>query len=201
MRENVLNLEVVLADGKVIRTAGSSRARKTSAGYNLTNLFIVGLLSLLADQKRKLTFYYYYLWCLQGSEGTLGVITQVTLKLHPVPQFVNVAICNFSSVKDAVEAVIDVRRTGVPIARVEFLDDSMMAAVNSYSHTNFDVTPGNLFFEFHGSSSTEVSEQVDIVSSIAQDHNRTMWRWATEPEERAKLWQARHNGKILSSQI
>ena len=203
MRENVLNLEVVLPDATVIRTAGSSRARKTSAGYNLTNLFVVRNISMIVQivhivspnspAKKKKT--------LQGSEGTLGIITKATLKLHPTPQCVSVAICTFNSVKDAVETVIDVRRTGVPIARVEFLDDSMLAAVNSYSHTNYEVTAGALFFEFHGLSDEEIAHQVEVVSAIAQDHNKVDWKWATEPEDRATLWQARHNAYYAAKKL
>lgn len=131
----------------------------------------------------------------------MGIITKATLKLHPIPQVVNVAICNFNSVKDAVEAVIDVRRTGIPVARVEFLDDSMMQAVNSYSHMDYDVSPGNLFFEFHGSSENEVSEQVEQVSSIVREHQSLSWRWATEAADRTKLWQARHNAYYAAKNL
>ncbi|KAL3171811.1 hypothetical protein MRX96_001452 [Rhipicephalus microplus] len=144
MRENVLNLEVVLPDGTVIYTAGKGRrTRKTSAGYNLTNLFV-------------------------GSEGTLGIITQATLRLHSAPQVVVAAVVPFPTTTAAVEAVVQTLQCNVPVARIEFLDEHTITACNKYSKTDYKVTP-TLFLEFHGSSDEAVREQVDIVAAAKED--------------------------------
>ncbi|XP_077516883.1 putative D-lactate dehydrogenase, mitochondrial [Amblyomma americanum] len=167
MRENVLNLEVVLPDGTVVNTAGKGRrTRKTSAGYNMTNLFV-------------------------GSEGTLGIITQATLRLSTAPQVVVAAVCPFPTVTAAIEAVVQTLQCSVPVARIEFLDDATIKACNSYNKTDFKETP-TLFLEFHGSSEQAVREQVDTVTELAQANGATELQWAREPEERNRLWKARH---------
>src|SRR6516165_7482153 len=164
MRENVLALAVVLADGRVIRTA--RRARKSAAGYDLTRLFI-------------------------GSEGTLGIITEVTVRLYGIPEAISAAVCAFPAIEDAVNTVILTIQNGVPVARIELLDEAQMTAINKYSKLNHKVAP-TLFFEFHGSTAG-VAEQVETVKSIAADYGGNDFRWATTPEERSKLWQARHD--------
>jgi D-lactate dehydrogenase (cytochrome) len=164
MRENVLSLTVVLADGRVIRTA--RRARKSAAGYDLTRLFV-------------------------GSEGTLGVITEVTLRLYGIPEAVMSAVCQFPSVESAVNTVIIAIQAGVPIARVELLDEVCMAAANAYSNLDYAVAP-TLFFEFHGTKQG-VEEQVAQVKEFARDNGGTEFRWAETLEASNKLWQARHN--------
>ncbi|KAH6935636.1 hypothetical protein HPB50_007209 [Hyalomma asiaticum] len=167
MRENVLNLEVVLPDGTVVHTAGKGRrTRKTSAGYNMTNLFV-------------------------GSEGTLGIITQATLRLHSAPQVIVAAAVPFATTTAAVEAVVQTLQCNVPVARIEFLDENTMVACNKYNKTDYKVAP-TLFLEFHGSSDQAVREQVDMVTDIAQSNGATEMEWAREPEERSKLWKARH---------
>ena len=164
MRENVLSLTVVLPDGKVIRTA--RRARKSAAGYDLTRLFV-------------------------GAEGTLGVITEITLRLHGIPEAISAAVCPFPTIEDAVDTVIQTIQAGVPVARIELLDDIQIDAVNRYSKTNYKVAP-TLFFEFHGTP-TGVADQTDVVKGIAADHGGVQFHWTTSPEERSKLWQARHD--------
>jgi D-lactate dehydrogenase (cytochrome) len=164
MRENVLALTVVLADGRVIRTA--RRARKSAAGYDLTRLFV-------------------------GSEGTLGVITEVTLRLYGIPEAIMAAVCPFPSVEAAVEAVVATIQAGVPIARIELLDGLTMDAVNKYAKLDYAVAP-TLFFEFHGTP-RGVEEQVAQVKEFAGERGGTEFRWATLAEERSKLWQARHD--------
>jgi D-lactate dehydrogenase (cytochrome) len=164
MRDNVLSLEVVTADGRVVRTA--RRARKSSAGYDLTRLFV-------------------------GSEGTLGVITQVTLRLYGIPEAVLAAVCPFPSVAAAVDTVVATIQSGVPIGRVELLDPFAMSAVNRHGKLDYPVAP-TLFFEFHGTKGG-VAEQVAIVKELAAAQGGTEFRWAASPEERNKLWQARHN--------
>lgn len=164
MRENVLALTVVLADGRIIRTA--RRARKSAAGYDLTRLFV-------------------------GSEGTLGVITEVTLKLYGIPEAILSAVCPFPGVAEAVNTVIQTIQTGVPIARIEFLDDNQIRAVNSFSKTSYAEVP-TLFFEFHGSDAG-VAEQVEMVQAIAAEHGGTDFQWARSTEDRERLWHARHN--------
>ena len=163
MRENVLGLTVVLADGRVIRTGG--RARKSSAGYDLTKLFL-------------------------GSEGTLGVITEIVIKLHGIPEAISAAVCSFPSLKDAVDAVTLTVQMGVGVARAELLDEVQMDAVNQFSDFSYPVQP-TLFFEFHGSPAG-VEEQANTVAEIASDLGATDFEWATMAEDRTKLWTARH---------
>jgi D-lactate dehydrogenase (cytochrome) len=165
MRETVLGLTVVLADGRVIRTGG--RARKSSAGYDLTRLFV-------------------------GSEGTLGVITEITVRLHGLPEAVAAAVCGFASMDGAVRTVITTMQLGIPVARIELLDEAQMDAVNRYSRLDYAVAP-TLLFEFHGISQASVSEQATAVQEIAAEHGGAGFRWADAPEDRGRLWQARHN--------
>ena len=164
MRENVLGLTVVLADGRVIRTGG--RARKSAAGYDLTRLFV-------------------------GSEGTLGVITEIGLRLHGIPEAISAAVCGFATLAGAVDTVIMTIQSGIPVARIELLDEVQMDAVNRYSKLDYPVQP-TLFFEFHGSEAG-VAEQVERVGEIAGDNGGGDFRWATRPEDRSTLWQARHD--------
>ncbi len=163
MRENVLGLSVVLADGRVVRTGG--RARKSSAGYDLTRLFV-------------------------GSEGTLGVITEIQLRLHGVPEAISAAVTSFETLAGAVETVIATIQFGVSVARAELLDDVQMDAVNRYSGLDYPVRP-TLFFEFHGSEAG-VAEQSEAVAEIARQCGGGEFSWATRPEDRSRLWQARH---------
>jgi len=164
MRENVLGLTVVLADGRVIRTGG--RARKSAAGYDLTRLFV-------------------------GSEGTLGVITEIGLRLHGIPEAISAAVCGFATLAGAVDTVIMTIQCGIPVARIELLDEVQMDAVNRHSNLDYPVRP-TLFFEFHGSEAA-VAEQVERVGEIAADNGGGDFRWATRPEDRSTLWQARHD--------
>jgi D-lactate dehydrogenase (cytochrome) len=164
MREAVLGLTVVLADGRVIRTG--SRARKSAAGYDLTRLLV-------------------------GSEGTLGVITEVTLRLHGIPEEVSVAVCAFPTIGDAVNTAILTIQTGVPVARIELLDAVQMAAVNRYSRLDYAEAP-TLFFEFHGTAAGVV-EQAEQTGAIAAELGGTDFQWATRQEDRSRLWQARHD--------
>ena len=164
MRENVLSLTVVLADGRVIRTA--RRARKSSAGYDLTRLFV-------------------------GSEGTLGVITEVTLRLYGIPEAVSAAVCAFPTVDDAVKTVIFTIQSGVPVARIELLDELTMGAVNKYANLDYRVAP-TLFFEFHGSEAG-VAEQAETVQALAGEFGGGGFEWAIQTEDRNRLWQARHD--------
>ena len=164
MRDNVLSLKVVLPDGRVIRTA--SRARKSAAGYDLTRLFL-------------------------GSEGTLGVITEVTLRLHGVPAAISSAVCSFPTVEEAVRVVIKTIQAGVPVARIELADAVQMDAINRYSKLDLPVAP-TLWLEFHGTE-TSVAEQAKMVQMIASEHGGAGFSWATEPDDREKLWRARHN--------
>ncbi|MEG8016235.1 FAD-binding oxidoreductase [Sphingomonas sp. 22R3R2A-7] len=163
MREAVLSLTVVTPDGKVITTA--RRARKSAAGYDLTRLYV-------------------------GSEGTLGIITEVTLRLHPIPETISSAVCGFESLEGAITTVVQAIQVGVPLARVEILDDMQIRAVNAWSKLGLpEVT--TLFFEFHGSPNG-VAEQVEMVSALAADNGGGDFAWSNLPEERAKLWKARH---------
>jgi D-lactate dehydrogenase (cytochrome) len=164
MRENVLSLTVVLADGRVIRTA--RRARKSAAGYDLTRLFV-------------------------GSEGTLGVITEVTVRLYGIPEAISAAVCAFPTIDAAVDTVILTIQSGVPVARIELLDEAQIDAINKYSKLDHRVAP-TLFFEFHGTTAG-VAEQVETVKAVAGEHGGDDFRWATTPEARSKLWQARHD--------
>jgi D-lactate dehydrogenase (cytochrome) len=163
MKENVLALEVVTASGEVIRTG--TRARKSSAGYDLTRLFV-------------------------GSEGTLGVFTEITLKLYPLPEAVSAAICHFPSVDAAVQTTIQLIQMGVPIARCELLDANAVRAVNMHDKLTLREAP-MLLMEFHGSEAG-VKEQAEIVQELASEQGGEGFQWATTPEERTRLWTARH---------
>jgi D-lactate dehydrogenase (cytochrome) len=165
MRENVLGLSVVLADGRAITTG--TRARKSSAGYDLTHLFV-------------------------GSEGTLGIITGVTLRLHPVPEAVSAAVCAFGSLDGAVNAVIATIQLGIPVARIELLDEVQMDAVNRYSRSTYPVAP-TLFFEFHGDSDRHVDDHARAAEAVAAEHGGHAFVWATRLEDRERLWRARHD--------
>jgi len=164
MRENVLGLTVVLADGRIIRTGG--RARKSAAGYDLTRLFV-------------------------GSEGTLGVITEIQLRLQGIPEAISSAVCSFETLEGAVNTVILTIQSGIPVARIELLDEVQMDAVNRYAGFDYPVRP-TLFFEFHGTE-RGVAEQVEMVGAIAAEEGGGDFRWASRPEDRSKLWQARHD--------
>ena len=171
MRENVLGLEVVTSSGDVIRTG--TRARKSSAGYDLTRLMV-------------------------GSEGTLGVITEVTVKLYPLPEAISAAICSFPSIEAAVRTTIQVIQLGVPIARVELIDHNTVRMVNAHSKLTLREEP-LLLMEFHGSP-TGVKEQAELVQEIAADHGGNAFEWASTPEERTRLWAARHNAYFAAVQ-
>jgi D-lactate dehydrogenase (cytochrome) len=172
MRENVLALTVVTASGEVIRTG--TRARKSSAGYDLTRLMV-------------------------GSEGTLGVITEVTLKLHPLPESVAAAICSFDDASAAVDTVIDIIQMGVPIARCELMDANAVIAVNAHDKLGLAEKP-MLLMEFHGSAAS-VAEQAATVQELAGEHGGTAFQWATTPEERTRLWTARHHAFLSGLQM
>ena len=165
MRENVMGLTVVLADGRIIKTGG--RVRKSSTGYDLTRLFV-------------------------GSEGTLGVITEIQLRLHPIAEAISAAVCQFPTLGDAVEAVIAIMQAAIPVARIELLDDVQMGACIAYSKLEgFSAAP-TLFFEFHGTPAG-VAEQAAAAEAIAFDYHASGFQWATDPDTRAKLWRARHD--------
>jgi len=164
MRDNVLAMTVVLADGRIIRT--SRRARKSAAGYDLTRLFV-------------------------GSEGTLGVITEITLRLYGIPEAVSAAVCPFPDLHSAVATAIQTIQAGVPVARVELMDEVQMDAINKFSELDYPVQP-TLFFEFHGSHASVV-EQAETVEALADEHGAADFRWATRTEDRNQLWQARHD--------
>jgi D-lactate dehydrogenase (cytochrome) len=171
MRENVLALEVVTAAGEVIRTG--TRAKKSSAGYDLTRLMV-------------------------GSEGTLGVITEITVKLYPLPEAISAAICSFPSIEAAVRTTIQVIQLGVPIARVELIDVNTVRMVNAHSKLGLREEP-MLLMEFHGSP-TGVKEQAELVQEIASEHGGNAFEWASTPEERSRLWTARHNSYFAAVQ-
>jgi D-lactate dehydrogenase (cytochrome) len=164
MRENVLSLEVVLPDGRIIRTA--RRARKSAAGYDLTRLFV-------------------------GSEGTLGVITEITLRLYGIPEEISAAVVSFPDIESAVNSVILTIQSGVPIARIELLDDVQMDAINKHSGLDYPVQP-TLFMEFHGTAAG-VREQAEMVGEISREFGSGEFNWTTKTEDRNKLWQARHD--------
>ena len=183
MREAVLSLTVVMADGKIVKT--SSRARKSAAGYDLTRLFV-------------------------GSEGSLGIICEIALRLHAVPEAISAAVCAFSSLQGAVETVIQTIQMSVPIARVELLDAVAINAVNRYSGSSYPLLP-HLFLEFHGTDAW-VAEQAEIVNELATEHEGSNFTWALNTEDRNALWQARHdfayaaramrpNAKIFSTDV
>ena len=165
IRENVLGLTVVLSDGRVIRTGG--RVRKSAAGYDLTRLFI-------------------------GSEGTLGIITEIQLRLHGIPEASSAAVCQFPDLGSAVETVIAVMQAGIPVARIELLDDVQMQACIAYSKLEALTAAPTLFFEFHGTAAG-VQEQAVQAEEIAGSFGAAGFQWATDPAERARLWRARHD--------
>lgn len=164
MRENTLGATVVLPDGRIIKTG--TRARKSSAGYDLTRLFV-------------------------GSEGTLGIITELTVRLHPLPEAISSAVCAFPSIGAAVDTVIQTIQLGIPVARIEILDALSITAINRYSKTNLRETP-TLFFELHGSPAG-IAEQTKTLQAIAADQGGMDFEWANKAEDRSRLWQARHD--------
>ncbi|WP_042422014.1 FAD-binding oxidoreductase [Comamonas granuli] len=171
MRENVLALEVVMASGEAIRTG--TRAKKSSAGYDLTRLLV-------------------------GSEGTLGIMTELTIRLYPLPEAVSAAIGSFPSIEAAVRTVIQTIQLGVPIARCELIDQHAVRAVNRHSKLHLREEP-LLLMEFHGSPAS-VQEQAETVQALAQEQGGTAFEWATTPEERTRLWTARHNAYFAALQ-
>ena len=172
MRENVLALTVVLADGRIIKT--SRRARKSAAGYDLTRLFV-------------------------GAEGTLGIITEVTVKLYAIPEAMSAATCSFKDMTGAVDTVIQTLQSGIPIARSEALCATTMRAINAYSKTSFREQP-MLLLEFHGSEAG-VKEQAELVQEIARENGGMDFQWATKTEERTKMWSARHEAYFACLQL
>jgi D-lactate dehydrogenase (cytochrome) len=164
MRENVLSLTIVMADGKIVRTA--RRSRKSSAGYDLTRLMV-------------------------GSEGTLGIITEITLRLYGIPEATSAAVCSFDTLEGAVDTVIQTLQLGIPMARIELLDDVQMDAINKYSGLDYPVK-STLFLEFHGSDHT-VREQAEMVQELSSENGGGDFQFATSTEDRSKLWQARHD--------
>ncbi|MDP3701765.1 MAG: FAD-linked oxidase C-terminal domain-containing protein [Hylemonella sp.] len=171
MRENVMALEVVTASGEVIRTG--TRAKKSSAGYDLTRLMV-------------------------GSEGTLGVLTEITLRIYPLPEAISAAICSFPSIEAAVRSTIQIIQMGIPIARVELIDAHTVRMVNAHSKLGLREEP-MLLMEFHGSP-TGVKEQAEAVQEIASEHGGKAFEWAVTPEERTRLWTARHNAYFAAIQ-
>ena len=172
MRENVLGLTVVTAQGKIVKTG--TRAKKSSAGYDLTRLFV-------------------------GSEGTLGIITEITLKIYPQPEAISAAVCSFTNIANAVDTVIQAIQIGVPLARVEFVDENGVRALNRHDKLTLPEKP-LLLFEFHGSEQG-VKEQAELVQQIADEHGAIGFEWATRPEDRSRLWQARHNAYFALLQL
>jgi D-lactate dehydrogenase (cytochrome) len=172
MRENVLSLKVVMADGRIIQTA--RRSKKSSAGYDLTRLFV-------------------------GSEGTLGIITEVTVKLHPVQAAMSAAVCSFASIDGAAKTVIQTLQSGIPIARSELLCALTMKALNAHNKTKLREQP-TLLLEFHGTENGVV-EQAEMVQEIARENGGMDFQWATKPEERTKLWEARHQAYFACLQL
>ena len=172
MRENVLTLTVVLADGRVITT--SRRSRKSAAGYELTRLFV-------------------------GSEGTLGIITELTVRLYAVPEAMSAAVCSFQEIAGAVNTVIQTLQAGIPIARSEALCATTMKAINAYSKTSYREQP-TLFLEFHGTQAG-VEEQARLVQDIARENGGMDFEWTTKPEDRTRLWTARHQAYFACLQL
>jgi D-lactate dehydrogenase (cytochrome) len=171
MRENVLALEVVTPSGEIVRTG--TRAKKSSAGYDLTRLMV-------------------------GSEGTLGIMTEISLRIYPIPEAITAAICSFPSIEAAVNTTISMIQLGVPIARVELLDGNTVRMVNLHSKTTLREEP-MLLMEFHGSPAS-VKEQAETVQELASDNGGQAFEWASTPEERTKLWTARHNAYFAAIQ-
>ena len=172
MRDNVMATTTVLADGRIMKTGG--RARKSSAGYDLTRLLV-------------------------GSEGTLGIMTELTVKLYPIPEAISAAVCTFPSIEAAVQTVIQTIQLGVPVARIELLDALSLKAINLFSKTTLAEAP-TLFFEFHGSPAG-VEEQAQTVQAIADDLGGANFEWATRPEDRTRLWQGRHDAYFACLQL
>ena len=172
MKDNVLATTTVLADGRVMKTGG--RARKSSAGYDLTRLLV-------------------------GSEGTLGIMTELTVRLYPIPEAISAAVCTFPSIAAAVRTVIQAIQLGVPVARIELLDALSLRAINRFSKTTLAEAP-TLFFEFHGSPAG-VAEQAETVQAIAAELGGANFEWATRPEDRSRLWQARHDAYFACLQL
>ena len=165
--ENVLRLEVATPDGSIIQSG--SRARKSSAGYDLTRLYV-------------------------GSEGTLGIITKITIKLFGIPEAISSAVVNFESLEGAVNAVISAIQWGIPIARIELLDEWTLEAINKYSKTSFPIKP-TLFLEFHGTDAS-VKEQAEKMGEICNEFEGNEFQWTTNGEERNSMWQARHDAAL-----
>ena len=172
MRDNLLGLEVVLADGSIIRTG--SRARKSSTGYDLTRLMV-------------------------GAEGTLGIITELTLRLHGQPEAVSAAVCDFPDIRSAVDSVIETIQAGIPMARIEFVDEAAIAAFNAYAGVAMPLRP-HLFLEFHGSVAG-VAEQAQTVGTIMAGHGASAFQWATAAEDRSRLWKMRHNAYFAAKAL
>ncbi|PKO88809.1 MAG: 2-hydroxy-acid oxidase [Betaproteobacteria bacterium HGW-Betaproteobacteria-12] len=172
MKDNVLATTTVLADGRIMKTGG--RARKSSAGYDLTRLLV-------------------------GSEGTLGIMTELTVKLYPIPEAISAAVCTFPDIDSAVQTVIQTIQLGVPVARIELLDALSLKAINTFSKTTLAEAP-TLFFEFHGSPAG-AEEQAQTVQAIADEMGGTHFQWATRPEDRSRLWQARHDAYFACLQL
>jgi len=164
MRENVLGLTVVTADGRIIHTG--TRARKSSAGYDLTRLFV-------------------------GSEGTLGIITEIQLRLYGVPEAISAAVCSFETMEGAVNTTISTIQMGVPVARIELLDEVQVDAINRYADFDYALKP-TLFFEFHGTEAW-VREQAEMVKEVSTEEGGSDFQWSTREQEKQKLWEARHN--------
>jgi D-lactate dehydrogenase (cytochrome) len=165
MRENVLGLTVVMADGRIVQTGG--RVRKSSTGYDLTRLFV-------------------------GSEGTLGIITEIQLRLHGIPEAISAATCQYETMAQAVQSVIDILQVGIPVARIELLDEVQAEASIAYSKMEGLRPLPTLFFEFHGTPAG-VQEQATQAEALAKDNGALDFTWATRPEDRATLWKARHD--------
>jgi len=172
MRENVISLKVVLADGRIVQT--SRRPKKSAAGYDLTRLFV-------------------------GSEGTLGIITEVTVRLYPVQEAMSAAVCAFDTVDGCTNTVIQTIQAGIPVARCDIVCDKTIAAINAYKKTSYRVAP-TVFFEFHGSKASVV-EQAEAVQAIARENGGMDFQWATRPEDRNQLWDARHNAYFACLQL
>ena len=164
MRENVMGLTVVTADGRIIRTG--TRARKSSAGYDLTRLFV-------------------------GSEGTLGIITEIQLRLYGVPEAISAAVCSFETMEGAVNTTISTIQMGIPVARIELMDEVQVDAINRYADFDYALKP-TLFFEFHGTEAW-VKEQAEMVKEISTEEGGSDFQWSTREQEKQKLWEARHN--------
>src|SRR5574343_155591 len=162
----------VLADGRILKTGG--RARKSSAGYDLTRLLV-------------------------GSEGTLGIMTELTVKLYPIPEAISAAVCTFPTIEAAVQTVIQTIQLGVPVARIELLDSLALQAINTFSKTTLAEAP-TLFFEFHGSPAG-VAEQAETVQAIAADLGGANFEWATRTEDSSRLWEARHDASPSSPEM